>query len=78
MSRGELFKVSPGTVIVEGVVMAVSERAVMVGEKAEGFGEWYPFSQMIERDFESHEIEKGDEIAFEIPRWLARERGLVE
>jgi len=65
-------------VTVEGMVMSVTEKAVLVGEKVEGFGEWYPFSQIIDRDFDPDEIERGDEICFEIPRWLAREKGLAE
>jgi hypothetical protein len=40
--------------------------------------EWIPLSLISESDAELDELEEGDEVMIEIPKWLAREKGWVE
>lgn len=62
---------------IEGYVIAKGPKAMMIGERPEGFGEWIPYSQILDSDFcDPDEADVGDFVTIEIPRWLAREKGL--
>jgi len=42
------------------------------------FGDgWIPLSQISDSDEDLDELEEGDEVTVEIPKWLAREKGWV-
>lgn len=65
------------TVTVEAEVVAKTSMALMFEDCRQPV--WIPFSQIVEADFDGpDEVEVGDKVTFEIPRWLAQEKGLVE
>jgi hypothetical protein len=60
------------TVSLEGKVVALTDAAVLVKCNGEAEPRWLPLS-LIETD---DDIERGAEISFEIPKWLAEREGL--
>ena len=70
--------VNNSPVAVEGYVVAKSPKAMMIGKKPEGFGEWIPYSQILDSDFgDPEEADVGDFVTLAIPLWLALEKGLT-
>lgn len=63
------------------VVLHVTEKAVLVMENEDLAGDarrevWIPKSQASAWDPPLRELDKGDAVQFEIPRWLADEKEL--
>ena len=71
----------PKTILISGIVRAVTPKAVLVkieviDDEYEEAGEfWFPKSQIEELD--DNGLEKGDQIDFECPTWLAEEKDLL-
>lgn len=64
-------------VTVQGKVLYVSKKAVKIWTPIRD--EWFPFSEISPEDLARiGKAQEGETIKFQIPRWLAREKGLVK
>lgn len=64
-------------VTVEGRFLTMSRKAVKVWLPTAD--EWFPFSEISPDDLARiGNAQEGETIKFQIPRWLAREKGLAE
>ncbi len=59
----------------EGTLVHQTPKAVLVNNGEEDM--WIPKSQVLDKDLDWDAYEKGDEIEFIIPEWLAEEKGLI-
>lgn len=73
-------------VYIEGQVIAVGDRAVLLRIKAVGSRssqlenqpeEWLPFTQIDDGGTGPSDYKRDDNVEMEIATWLAQERGLV-
>ena len=60
-----------GFVEIKGIIQQITDRSILINFKGEEI--WIPISQIKEVD----EWEKGDQALFNIPIWLAFEKGIL-
>ncbi len=63
------------TVEFEGTVLKITDAAVLFDIEEEQI--WFPKAHITVEEQSDYNFEDGEEIIFEVPEWMAKDRGLI-